>query len=209
MVKANEAHYKQMLRLIRYTLTTKELHLKQKLIKGPWKINRLCDSDYAGDNDSRKSVTGYIIYVNGLIICWKSKGQNIVTLSSTEAEYVAATDLTTELLFVKQIMNFLGMEMDEKMNIKLDNSGALSLAENKYACQRTKHIDIRYHFIRQHVENGTIQIELIKSEDNTADVFTKNLGHKSFWKHIYKLMEWNYNDDDNDIDNDKDNDKDI
>ena len=106
MVKANDAHYKQMLRLIRYRLTTKELYLKQRMIKGPWKITGLCDSDYAGDNDSRKSVTGYVIFLNGLIVCWKSKGQNIVTLSSTEAEYVAATDLTTEVLFIKQIMTF-------------------------------------------------------------------------------------------------------
>ena len=110
---------------------------------------------------------------------------------------MAATDITTELLFIKQIMTFLGMEMNKKMNIELDNLGALFLAENEYACQRTKHIDIRYHFIRQHVENGIIQIELIKLEDNTADVFTKNLGYKLFWTHVYKLMEWGYNDEDN------------
>ena len=77
MVKANDAHYKQMLRLIRYRLTTKELYLKQRMIKGPWKITGLCDSDYAGDNDSRKSVTGWVIFLNGLVICWKSKGQKI------------------------------------------------------------------------------------------------------------------------------------
>ena len=123
-----------MLRLIKYILTTKELHLKQKFIKGPWKIIGLCDSDHAGDNDSRKSVTGYIIFLNGLIICWKSKGQNIVTLSSTEAEYVAATDLTTELLFVKQVMIFLGMKMNEKMNIKLDNSEALFFVSILVTC---------------------------------------------------------------------------
>ena len=126
---------------------------------------------------------------------WRSKGQGIVTLSSTKAEYVAATEITSELLFIKQIMNFLGMNTEEKMNVKLDNSGALFLAENEYACQRTKHIDVRYHFIRQHVDDGTMKIELIRSEDNIADVFTKNLGHKLFWSHVYKLMEWRNKDD--------------
>ena len=138
MVRANDAHYKQMLRLIKYILTTKGLCLKQTTINGPWKITGLCDSDYAGDNDTRKSVTGYVIYLNGLIICWKSKGQSIVTLSSTEAEYVAATDITTELLFIKQVMKFLGMGMKDKMNIKIDNQGALFLSKNEYACHRTK-----------------------------------------------------------------------
>ena len=179
-----------MLRLIKYILTTKGLCLKQTTINGPWKITGLCDSDYAGDNDTRKSVTGYVIYLNGLIICWKSKGQSIVTLSSTEAEYVAATDITTELLFIKQVMKFLGMGMKDKMNIKIDNQGALFLSKNEYACHRTKHIDVRYHYIRQHIEEGTIEMELIRSEENTADMFTKNLGHDLFWTHVYKLMEW-------------------
>ena len=71
MVKANEAHYKQMLRLIRYTLCTKDLYMKQTLKEGPWKVTGLCDSDYAGDNDTRKSVKGFVIPLNWLIICWK------------------------------------------------------------------------------------------------------------------------------------------
>ena len=119
MVQANEAHYKQMLRMIKYMLTTKELYLRQVMLNGPWKVTALCDFDYAGNNDTRKSVTGYIISLNGIILCWKSKGQSIVTLSSTEAEYVAVTEMTSELLFVKQIMNFLGVEIKGKMMIKL------------------------------------------------------------------------------------------
>ena len=87
----------------------------------------------------------------------------------------------------------LDMKMNEPMKINLENSGAMFLAENEYACQRTKHIDVRYHFIRQYIENESVKLKLIKSEDNTSDIFTKNLGHKLFWKHTYKLMEWNKN----------------
>ena len=164
--------------------------MKQAFMEGPWKVTGLCDSDYAGDNDTRKSVTGYIIFLNGIILCWKSKGQDIVSLSSTEAEYIAVTNMTSELMFVRQVMKFLDMKMNEPMEINLDNLGALFLAENEYACQRTKHIDVRYHFIRQHVENESVKLKLIKSEDNISDIFTKNLGHKLFWKHAYELMEW-------------------
>ena len=148
------------------------------MTNGSWKITGLCDSDYAGGNSTGKSITGYVIFLNGLILSWRPKAQGIVTLSSTEAEYVAATEITSKLSFIKRIMNFLGITTEEKMNVKLDNSRALFLAENEYACQRTKHIDVRYHFIRQHMDDGTMKIELIRSEDNIEDVFTKNLGHK-------------------------------
>ena len=191
MAKANKAHYKQLMRLVKYILGTKSLVLRAELDHEDWTMTGMCDSDYAGDNDTRKSVTGYVIILNGLPICWRSKGQNIVTLSSTEAEYIALTDMSCEILFVIHIMQFLGMKLRLPVDLKIDNSGALFLAENEYATQRTKHIDIRYHFIRQHVENGDMKMNLIKSENNLADIFTKNLGHKLFWFHTYAMMDWN------------------
>ena len=98
--------------------------------------------------------------------------------------------MVSEMMFIKQVMDFLNMMTNGPMNIKLDNSGALFLAENEYACQRTKHIDVRYHYIRQHVESGMLKMNLIKSQENVSDVFTKNLGYKLFWSYVYKLMEW-------------------
>ena len=74
--------------------------------KGPCELVAYCDSDYAGDNDTRKSTTGYIMTLNRVTICYKSKGQNIVTLSSTEAEFIAMTEATSDILFIKQIMDF-------------------------------------------------------------------------------------------------------
>ena len=195
MTKANKAHYKQLLRLIKYILGTKNLVLKAELRHGVWTMVGKSDSDYAGDNDTRKSVTGYIIILNGLIICWRSKGQNIITLSSTEAEYICITDMSCDMLFIIHIMEFLGMKLKLPVDVETDNTGAMFLAENEYASQRTKHIDVRYHYIRQHIENKTMKISLIKSEDNTADIFTKNLGHKLFWTHVDKMMEWNEEED--------------
>ena len=193
MIKANEAHYKQLLRLIKYIIDTKQLMLKIELKEGDWNMTGFCDSDFAGDNDTRKSISGYIIYLNGMIVSYRSKGQNIVTLSSTEAEYVAATDMIIDILFIKHIMDFLEVKLTLPIMVNIDNKGATFLANNEYASQRTKHIDVKYHFIRQHIEEGTIKTNLIKSEENPSDVFTKNLGHNLFWKHVNNMMEWNKN----------------
>ena len=98
--------------------------------------------------------------------------------------------MTADLLFIKHVMEFLEMKLTLPMNVNMDNKGAMFLANNEQASQRTKHIDIKYHYIRQHVEEGTVKINLVKSEDNTSDVFTKNLGYKLFWEHILKFMDW-------------------
>ena len=82
------------------------------------------------------------------------------------------------------------MKMKGPIEMSVDNTGAKCIAENKYASQRTKHIDVIYLFIREHIEKGEIKIRTVKSERNTSDLFTKNLGHKLFWEHTYKLMEW-------------------
>ena len=120
MIKANEAHYKQLLRLIKYIIDTKQLMLKIELKEGDWKMSGFCDSDFAGDNDTRKSISGYIIYLNGMIVSYRSKGQNIVTLSSTEAEYVAATDMMIDILFIKHIMDFLEVKLTLPIMVNID-----------------------------------------------------------------------------------------
>ena len=129
------------------------------------------------------------MYVNDALVAWKSKGQKTVTLSSTEAEYIAITDMCTEVLFIKMLLETMGIEVQLPIQIYADNVGALFLAENAGTSQRTKHIDIRYHFIRDLIENGTIQINFIKTTDNDADIYTKNVSSELFNKHIGKYME--------------------
>ena len=87
-------------------------------------------------------------------------------------------------------MEFLDIKLTLPMDINMDNKGAMFLAKNEQASQRTKHIDVKYHYIRQHVEEGIVKINLVKSEDNTSDVFTKNLGYKLYWEHVLKFMDW-------------------
>jgi hypothetical protein len=127
----------------------------------------------------------------GAPISWKSKSNKSVTLSSTEAEYYASSEAAKELVFIKNIIE--GMKENKNlilpMKLRIDNTEAIYLANNQTTGQRTKHIDIRTHFVRNMIIEGIIKTLFVKSEDNTADVFTKNVSEDLFIKHTDKFME--------------------
>ena len=111
---STEASYKEMLRVIKYVLDIKAMGLKiwPTLIKNePWKISVFTDSDYAGDPVTRRSVSGYVIYVHNVPICWRSKAQRSVTLSSTEAEWVALSEAVKEVIFLIQLCNSMKIKI--------------------------------------------------------------------------------------------------
>jgi hypothetical protein len=89
---------------------------------------------------------------------------------------------------VKQVLEFLGQEIDFPIIIKVDNIGAIYMAENNMSNNQTKHVNTRYHFVRGFIEDGTIKVEFIRSENNDSDIFTKNLGKELFKKHSGKFM---------------------
>ena len=184
---ATNENFKQMLRAVRFVLDTRKkvLRFKPKINKQNdeiWDVYGYCDSDFARDKDSRLSVSGFCVFVMGCLVSWKSRGQKNVTLSSTEAEYVAISELCAELLFVRMILTFLGKKIDYPIIVRCDNIGAIFLAHNTKTSHRTKHIDTRYHFVREYVEDNVLKIVFVKLADNQADPFTKNLGEESFKK---------------------------
>ena len=130
-----------------------------------------------------------MVYLNDALISWKSKGQRQVTLSSTEAEYVAIADICIELVFVRMLIESLGLKVKLPIQVQGDNIGAIFLAGNSTSGQRTRHIDIRYHYVRELVEQGIINISFVKTLENDADVYTKNLSADLFNKHTDKYME--------------------
>ena len=152
-----------------------------------WSLKGYCDSDFAGDTDTRRSVSGFVIYLCGAAISKRSKGQKSVTLSSTEAEYMAVSELATEILYVAGILKFLGIPVEYPIIVNVDNIGAVYLAKNATTGNRTKHIDTRYHFVREYVEDGIIKVRFVRSEENHADIFTKNLNSEKFDKHCESL----------------------
>ena len=144
------AHLKEMYKVIRHVLSTKGYGLKFELNKDmiKWALKALSDSDFASDKETRISVFGYIIYFCGIPIAWRSKGMKSVVLSTTEAEYMALSEVVKELKFIA---------------VYVDNVGAIWLSNNRTTSERTKHIDIRTAFVKEYQGDGKIIIKFNRS----------------------------------------------
>jgi hypothetical protein len=146
--------------------------------------------NFAGDRETRKSVFGFITFLCGAPISWKSKGCHSVTLSSPEAEYYAGSETAKEMMFIKSILETIG-EKDKLhllMLLCMDNTGAIHLSNNQAFGSRTKHIDICTHYVRNLINEEIIKTLFVKSENNAADIFTKNVTEYLFLKHTSSYM---------------------
>jgi hypothetical protein len=130
------------------------------------------DSDWGGCLDSRKSVSGYAIILNGGPVQWKSKAQSIIAVSSTEAEYIAAATVCNELVWIKRIMSFLNY-IQHNTKVYIDNKSAICIASSNKDDRRTRHIDVRHHLIKDLVNKKQVDLIHISGDVNPADVFTK------------------------------------
>ena len=141
-----------------------------------WKpeLNMYCDADWASSSD-RKSISGYVFLLAGGAICWSSKKQATITLSTAEAEYVAATHTAKQILWHRSLFNELEIQQLEILTLFSDNQAAISISHHPEFHTRTKHIDIAHHFLCDLVKSGTIKIIYIQTRENLADVFTKGL----------------------------------
>ncbi|KAK2993848.1 hypothetical protein RJ640_027325 [Escallonia rubra] len=140
------------------------------------------DSDWARDVDDRKSTTGFVFYFGKATFTWTSKKQSIVTLSTCEAEYVAATSTVCHAIWLRSLLKELSFIQDESTQIYVDNKSAIALAKNPVFHDRSKHIDTQYHFIRESIAKKQVQVKYVKSEDQDADIFTKPLNREVFEK---------------------------
>ena len=138
-----------------------------------------CDSDFAGSVDTRMSQSGYIFTMFGAAVSWKSSLQNVVALSTTEAEYIALTTALKESVWWKGIATDFGVEQ-HAVAIGCDNNGALSLAKHQVFHERSKHIDVQLHFVREEVENGRVKLFKVDTAVNAADMLTKPLPREKF-----------------------------
>lgn len=130
--------------------------------------------------DTRRSTTGVLFYLGTSPVSWNSHKQKIVTLSSCEAEYVAATAATCQGIWLARLLaDLLGGE-PEKVLLKVDNQSAISLSKDPVFHERSKHIDLPYHFVREKVEAGSIDIEHVGTDEQLADILTKSLGKVKF-----------------------------
>ncbi|KAH9751503.1 hypothetical protein KPL71_014323 [Citrus sinensis] len=137
------------------------------------------DSDFAGDLDKRKSTTGYVFTLAGAAVSWVSKLQTVVALSTIEAEYMAATQVCKEAIWIQRLLEEL-VHKQEKISVFCDSQSALHIARNPTFHSRTKYIGVQYHFVREVVEDGSVDLQKIHTKENLADVLTKPINADKF-----------------------------
>ena len=186
---ASNLHLRELYRVIKYVLDTRNRSLRVEPTHYDDKVNVtvFSDSDYAGDKDNRRSTTGYVIFLMGTAIAWKSKAQDHVTLSVTEAEYCALSEAAKEAKFILNLLKFMEVKVDMPITMWIDNEGAKFLANNNNSGQRTKHIDARYHYVRELIEENLVEVKYTPTDRNTADIFTKNLHAELFDIHAMNM----------------------
>jgi hypothetical protein len=167
-------HLKAAKHVLRYLASSRNFKLRFGSIDDN-EIIGYSDSDYAGDASDRRSTTGYTFFFAGGAIGWASKKQTTVALSSTEAEYMAVSEASRHATWLRTFIRELGFAPDAPTTIYVDNAGSVALAQNPVYHKRTKHIDIRHHYIRECIESNIVQLVQIPTAENIADVLTKNL----------------------------------
>lgn len=145
-------------------------------------LRGFADADWAGDVITRKSTSGYVFQIGNSTISWKSKRQSIVALSSTEAEYVSLCSATQEAVWLRVLLDGMGFKQANATTIFEDNQGAIALAKNPAHHSRTKHIDIKYHYIRDAVSTKEIKLKYCPTQEMIADLLTKGLPRPQFEK---------------------------
>ena len=177
------SHWSAVKRILRYLKGTTNLGLLYK----PEDVSDLVgysDADWAGDTNDRKSTSGYVYMMSGSAISWRSKKQSCVALSTAEAEYIALSSATQEAMWLRQLLSSMLKEykLSVPTTVYEDNQSAICMSKNNQSHGRAKHIDIKYHFVREQVERQTIKIDYCKSEEMTADILTKGLLNHQFKK---------------------------
>ncbi len=183
-------HTSALKRILRYLAGTKAYGITYSGMQSKNRNINLfqgyADAAYANADES-KSTTGYVFQAGGGAITWMSKRQSVVALSSTEAEYVALSEAGREACWLRNLYQELGYEQTLPTVIKGDNNGAIAMARNPQFHKRAKHIDIRWHWIRDLVEDQTVEIQSCRDPDQTADVLTKALPRPKHKKHMEEM----------------------
>ena len=173
-------HLDKVLYICRYLVGTQNYRLTYDGSSGKG-FNACTDSDWASDHSTRRSQSGFFVQLAGGLISWTSRAQKTIALSSTEAEYMALSDCSRQVVWMHTLMGELDFKL-KPIPICGDNQGSIFIASNPVTEKRSKHIDIRYHYIREVVNRRLADVFFIDGDDNPADLLTKNLGSVKFLK---------------------------
>lgn len=175
MSEPTQTHWEAAIRIVKYL---KGAPGKGVLYAdyGHTSVEAFSDADWAGSPSDRRSTTGFCVFVGGNLVSWKSKKQSVVARSSAESEYRAMAHVTSEIVWVHNILREVGVEVQLPVSLWCDNRAAIHITNNPVFHERTKHIEVDCHFIREKVQQGLISAVHVRSADQLADVFTKSLG---------------------------------
>lgn len=182
-------HIKAVRHLIRYLYLTRDYGLVLGH-RGPDDHTRLhayADASHMDCLETRKSTSGVVCMIGGSAISWRSKRQSIVAQSTTEAEYVALAHATRDVLWLRQLFQELHFATTGPTALYEDNRSAVALANDPKFHERSKHIDLKYHLVRHHISEGTVQLTAVPSTDMLADIFTKPLSAPTFQRFRTRL----------------------
>jgi histone deacetylase 1/2 len=165
--------------VLRYLKGTMKVGLRFRHSKTPLKFTAYVDADWARDQRSGRSVTGLLVFLGGNLVSWASRQQKCVATSSTEAEYIALSEVTKEILWISRIGHYLDLP-SEQILVYEDNQGAMKIAKSTCTHKKSKHVNIRYHFVREHVAEGKIILTWIPTKNMLADLLTKPVAEAEF-----------------------------
>ncbi|MCO5568252.1 hypothetical protein L7F22_021949 [Adiantum nelumboides] len=184
MSNPSKKHWEAVKGILRYLKATKNMCIcygSQEL-----SVMGYTDSDYVGDLDNRRSTSRYVFTMARGAVSWRSRLQTCVTQSTTKAEYVAVSEACKETIWLGRLMINLGIK-EETPILRCDTQIAIQLTRNSVYHSKTKHVDVKYHFIREMVEDKQVQLVKVHTIDNPADLLTKGLPGESF-AHCCKLL---------------------
>ena len=183
-----EEHWKAVKMILKYLRRTKDIFLIYG--GGELKLEGYTDSSFQSDVDDSKSMSGYIFNLNGGAVSWKSSKQETTADSTTEAEYIAASDAAKEAVWIRNFIQQWGVvpSITDPVTVYCDNNGAIAQAKEPRSHQRSKHILRRYHLIREIIGRGDVLVDQVASAENVADPLTKPLAQKVFDKHLEKMQ---------------------
>lgn len=186
--KPSTQHMEALDRVLRYLGTTKaySLKLEPRRFKGTWELETYTDADYADHADSTESTSGLSVYLMGALIAWESKRQKSTSLSTTESEYIAASNGSRK---IQLINNFLSTTLDMSIDATLlcDNQSTIASITKSVVPSKLKHINVKFHHVRNNVKSVTHGIQYVRTDENVADILTKGLSRPLFETHIKKL----------------------
>ncbi|XP_014496842.1 uncharacterized protein LOC106758430 [Vigna radiata var. radiata] len=182
MQNPNVSHLNAIKRILRYLkgTTSYGILLPKDESGGEVRVTGYSDSDWCGDKGDRKSTAGYLFFLNGAPISWNSTKEFVVALSSCEAEYITMCEATCQAAWLDSLMKELMVKVTERVRLLVDNKSAIDLTKHPTSHGRSKHIEMRFHFIREQVGKGKLEVVYCRSEDQIVDILTKALKGEHF-----------------------------